>query len=75
MPLTSKTVFVCDRDGTQSPEIDGPPANTSIVPAPADWLQFNWLTTPTGDATKNGAGYLCPACAAAFREFMGVLSP
>jgi hypothetical protein len=71
MSMTSKTTFVCDRDSTVAADIEGPPPNSQLTPPPTDWMSIQaFVSPPAGGAGRFQAMHLCPACAAAFNEFL-----
>ncbi|HKU98173.1 MAG TPA: hypothetical protein VJR58_22975 [Vineibacter sp.] len=73
MPLTTTTIFTCDRDGVTAEAT----AEAAAVNPPPGWgRMFYDFRQGEGDAsTQNRSGFLCPTCAEAFREFMGIESP
>jgi len=67
MTITAAT-FRCDRDGVEAAsETD----NAYPGEPPRDWLQLN----ASGKHQPTVAGHLCPACSAAFQEFMSNAAP
>lgn len=71
MPISTKSVFVCDRDGTVSAEIAAP--DTNVRTPPEGWMRIVWDAVPEGQTTlASGSGFLCPACVVQFKEFVGL---
>jgi len=48
MPLKTYTTFTCDRDGTTSDSVEGPPAHMVLTPAPAGWVVMQTMRQPEG---------------------------
>ena len=72
MPISTKSVFICDRDGVRSTEVDAKENMTAVSTPPEGWMRIMWDALPEGETVPtNGNGYLCPACVAAFRQFIG----
>ena len=70
MPLKTYTTFTCDRDGTTSNSVEGPPAHMVLTPAPAGWVVMQTMRQPEGGQPVAQTVYLCPACAASFNTFL-----
>jgi len=76
MPISTSTVFTCDRDGVVSEPIVSPTAAAPMPPK--DWGRLLAdITQSAGQSAnlKSVTGFLCPACMAAFQTFMGIDSP
>jgi hypothetical protein len=72
MPISTTSVFTCDRDGTVSAEVAAPENMPSVRSPPEGWMRILWDGVREGDTTMaSGTGFLCPACVAAFKEFVG----
>jgi hypothetical protein len=72
MPLNTTSVFTCDRDGVQSAPVEAENTFPINLTAPEGWVRINWDGVREGDTIlASGTGFLCPACVAAFKEFIG----
>ena len=69
MPISTTTIFTCNRDGVTAEGTGG--ENASTVNLPEGWGRFN-----CDEALAEGGGffavtsYLCPQCLAALRDWM-----
>ena len=73
MAMKTCTTFVCDRDGTTSDSIEGPPDHMVITPPPPGWVMMQASTMPEGGLPGMPASqtvYLCPLCAQSFNSFL-----
>jgi hypothetical protein len=71
--ITTKSVFICDRDGRQSAEVRAPDNMPSVMQPPEGWMRIVWDCVPAGETKLvSNKGYMCPACSAAFKEFVGL---
>jgi len=70
MPLSTTTTFTCDRDGT----IAESTSDAATANPPVGWARLmmdEFAQGAGGGVSPPVHGHLCPACVAAFREFMG----
>lgn len=69
MSMSSSAVFTCDRDGVVSAPQAGWP-NQAMVPTPEGWSRFGVDQGTGGGSVQSHVGHLCPACSAAFNDFL-----
>jgi hypothetical protein len=69
MSMSSSAVFTCDRDGAVSAPQAGWP-NQPMVPLPDGWSRFGVDNSTGGGSVQSHVGHLCPACTAAFNDFL-----
>ena len=71
MPKSSEVTYTCDRCGTASSAITGPPPNAPLTPPPKGWNTVQSVVSPApNSAAQLATLYLCSTCAAAFNDFM-----
>jgi hypothetical protein len=73
MTMTANATFTCDRDGAVAGPVNTAP-NMPGFQLPEGWSRFNVDRAATPESgTTTSTGHLCPACSAAFVEFMAAM--
>jgi hypothetical protein len=72
MPISTQSTFVCDRDGVTGGPVDADPNMSAVTHPPEGWMRIMWDGVREGTTSMvSGTGFLCPACTAAFKAFIG----